>query len=148
MKNKGKPSQQRADERKEREAEKPNDPQSARTIHRFDRSRSDEKGCEGLNAGPSHLCRGISDDEPTSKPKFTALQSAQQWSGRELDGFSSNGFRLWAREHGITELRVRERAHGNSRAWPLERKKSDTDSQTEEYMFDNSHPRRRTSSQP
>jgi hypothetical protein len=44
MKNKGKPSRQEADERKEREV---TDPSSPRTIHRFDRSRSDEKGGRG-----------------------------------------------------------------------------------------------------
>lgn len=44
-KNKGKPSQQKADERVERESNQ--DPRSARTVHRLDRSRSDEKGGKG-----------------------------------------------------------------------------------------------------
>ena len=44
---KGKPSKQVADERKEREVERPDDPQRARSVHRLDRSRSDEKGGKG-----------------------------------------------------------------------------------------------------
>jgi hypothetical protein len=36
-----------ADERKEREVERPDDPQRARTMHRLDRSASDEKGGKG-----------------------------------------------------------------------------------------------------
>lgn len=44
-KNKGKPSQQKADERKESEAN--TDPRSPRQVHRLDRSRSDEKGGKG-----------------------------------------------------------------------------------------------------
>jgi hypothetical protein len=47
MTNKGKPSKQVADERKEREVERPDDPQRGRTIHRLDRSASDEKGGKG-----------------------------------------------------------------------------------------------------
>lgn len=43
-KNKGKPTRQQADERKEREV---TDPASPRTIHRLDRSRGDEKVAEG-----------------------------------------------------------------------------------------------------
>jgi hypothetical protein len=43
--NKGKPSKQQADERKEREVN--DDPASPRKIHRLDRSRSDEKGGKG-----------------------------------------------------------------------------------------------------
>lgn len=43
-KNKGKPSQQVADERKELEV---TDERSPRAIHRLDRSRSDEKGGKG-----------------------------------------------------------------------------------------------------
>lgn len=45
--NKGKPSQQKADERKEREASSGTGP---RGIHRLDRSRSDEKGSKGGTA--------------------------------------------------------------------------------------------------
>jgi hypothetical protein len=45
-KNKGKPSQQKADERKELEAS----PTAARTIHRLDRSRGDEKNSKGETA--------------------------------------------------------------------------------------------------
>jgi hypothetical protein len=41
MKNKGKPSRQQADERKELDV---SDSRAARTIHRFDRSRGDERG--------------------------------------------------------------------------------------------------------
>lgn len=44
---KGKPTKQVADERKERESEYAGDQQPARTIHRFDRSQSDEKGGKG-----------------------------------------------------------------------------------------------------
>jgi len=44
---KGKPTKQVADERKEREAERPDGQQPARTIHRLDRSQSDEKGGKG-----------------------------------------------------------------------------------------------------
>jgi hypothetical protein len=47
MANKGKPTKQVADERKERETERPDDPQRGRTIHRLDRSGSDEKGGKG-----------------------------------------------------------------------------------------------------
>jgi hypothetical protein len=43
--NKGKPSKQRADERKELEAN--DSPAGPRKIHRLDRSRSDEKGGKG-----------------------------------------------------------------------------------------------------
>ncbi|RYZ03045.1 MAG: hypothetical protein EOO73_29445 [Myxococcales bacterium] len=43
--NKGKPSQQKADERKERETN--TSPSAARTVHRLDRSRGDEKGGKG-----------------------------------------------------------------------------------------------------
>jgi hypothetical protein len=45
-KNKGKPSAQKADERKEREAGSG----LAKTIHRLDRSRTDEKGGRGDTA--------------------------------------------------------------------------------------------------
>jgi hypothetical protein len=45
-KNKGKPSAQKADERTERVA----DSRSPRTVHRLDRSRSDEKGGKGETA--------------------------------------------------------------------------------------------------
>jgi hypothetical protein len=41
--NKGKPSQQKMDERKERDAT------GSRTSHRLDRSRSDEKGGKGAS---------------------------------------------------------------------------------------------------
>jgi hypothetical protein len=44
-KNKGKPSQQKADERVEGGGNE--DPRSPRTVHRLDRSRSDEKGGKG-----------------------------------------------------------------------------------------------------
>jgi hypothetical protein len=44
-KNKGKPTQQKADERLESEGN--HDPRSPRTVHRLDRSRSDEKGGKG-----------------------------------------------------------------------------------------------------
>jgi hypothetical protein len=44
MTNKGKPTKQVVDERKESEVA---DPKAARKIHRFDRSRSDEKGGKG-----------------------------------------------------------------------------------------------------
>jgi hypothetical protein len=44
-KNKGKPSQQKADERLESEGNQ--DPRSPRAVHRLDRSRSDEKGGKG-----------------------------------------------------------------------------------------------------
>jgi hypothetical protein len=43
-KNKGKPSRQQPDERKELDVV---DPRSPRTLHRFDRSRGDEKGGKG-----------------------------------------------------------------------------------------------------
>jgi len=43
-KNKGKPTKQVADQRKELEV---SDPRSPRTIHRLDRSRGDEKGGKG-----------------------------------------------------------------------------------------------------
>lgn len=43
--NKGKPSKQKADERKERETN--DDPAAPRNVHRLDRSRSDEKGGKG-----------------------------------------------------------------------------------------------------
>jgi hypothetical protein len=42
-KNKGKPSKQKADERKEDEASS----EAPKSIHRLDRSRSDEKGARG-----------------------------------------------------------------------------------------------------
>jgi hypothetical protein len=42
--NKGKPSQQKADERKERET---TTGAGSRAVHRLDRSRSDEKGSKG-----------------------------------------------------------------------------------------------------
>jgi hypothetical protein len=44
MTNKGKPSKPVVDERKESEVA---DPSAARKVHRFDRSRSDEKGGKG-----------------------------------------------------------------------------------------------------
>jgi hypothetical protein len=44
-KNKGKPSQQKADERLESQGNQ--DPRTPRTVHRLDRSRSDEKGGKG-----------------------------------------------------------------------------------------------------
>jgi Ulp1 family protease len=43
--NKGKPSQQKADERLESEGN--HDPRSPRSVHRLDRSRSVEKGGKG-----------------------------------------------------------------------------------------------------
>jgi hypothetical protein len=46
--NKGKPTQQKLDERKEREGNR--DPAGPRTSHRLDRSRSDEKGGKGGSA--------------------------------------------------------------------------------------------------
>jgi len=49
MPNKGKPSKQVPDERKELEQETLSDPQPPKTIHRFDRSAEDEKG--GTGAG-------------------------------------------------------------------------------------------------
>jgi hypothetical protein len=49
-KNKGKPSKQKADERKEREASS----ESTKTIHRLDRSRADEKGARGETARRQH----------------------------------------------------------------------------------------------
>jgi hypothetical protein len=44
-KNKGKPAQQKADERVESEGNQ--DPRSPRTVHRLDRSGGDEKGGKG-----------------------------------------------------------------------------------------------------
>src|SRR5690606_24239442 len=49
MPNKGRPSKQHPDERKELEQETLSDPQPPKTIHRFDRSAEDEKG--GTGAG-------------------------------------------------------------------------------------------------
>jgi hypothetical protein len=46
--NKGKPSQQKADERTETRGNA--DTRSPRTVHRLDRSRSDEKGGKGASA--------------------------------------------------------------------------------------------------
>jgi hypothetical protein len=43
--NKGKPTQQKADQRLESEGNQ--DPRSPRTVHRLDRSGSDEKGGKG-----------------------------------------------------------------------------------------------------
>jgi hypothetical protein len=45
--NKGKPSQQKPDQRKERETT--SDSTSARQVHRLDRSRGDEKGGAGAS---------------------------------------------------------------------------------------------------
>jgi hypothetical protein len=47
MENKGKPNRQDADQRQERELARPKDPQPARSAHRLDRSRSNEKGGRG-----------------------------------------------------------------------------------------------------
>lgn len=47
-KNKGKPSQQKADERKELESN--GGPGSPRSVHRLDRSRTDEKGGKGATS--------------------------------------------------------------------------------------------------
>jgi hypothetical protein len=44
---KGKPTKQVADERKERETARAGDAQPGRSVHRFDRSKSDEKGGKG-----------------------------------------------------------------------------------------------------
>lgn len=67
-KSKGKPSRQVADERKERDV---TDSRSPRTIHRFDRSRSDEKGGKG--------------DTPVRR-SFETVESKRQRQGKRTRG--------------------------------------------------------------
>lgn len=64
-KNKGKPSQQKADERVERDGNR--DPASPRTIHRLDRSQNDEQASK--RATPKRaLERAPGNVEPARRP--------------------------------------------------------------------------------
>ncbi|HLV66249.1 MAG TPA: hypothetical protein VKY73_10580 [Polyangiaceae bacterium] len=72
MPNKGRPSKQHPDERKELEQETLSDPQPPKTIHRFDRSAEDEKG--GTGAGVVYDDRRL----PSGGPQKTVRESQRE----------------------------------------------------------------------